>query len=74
MRYNRPIEVSDVVRIVELPTMPISQFTGKSGVVVKVHGDSICVVCGAIWEYGVWFNKDEIRRIGRVYDRNKGTK
>lgn len=60
MKYTRILE-KDVVRIKKgLP--------GKTGVVLRVDGESACVVVtqGNPSGIGVWFSVRELKRIGRV--------
>jgi len=62
MKTIRPIEPSDVVRI--SPEL-MGDVAGKSGIVVRLHGDSVCVVVKGVWDHGIWFSLEDIKRIGR---------
>jgi ribosomal protein L21E len=55
------IQTKDVVRIIECKS-----WTGKTGVVVSEHGDSVCVVLTKVWDHGLWFDKNQVKRIGKI--------
>jgi ribosomal protein L24 len=56
----RPLDCGDVVRITA------GKMKGKTGVVVRLNDDNVCVVLTSVWDHGVWFGRNETKRIGKV--------
>jgi ribosomal protein L24 len=54
------MKINDVVRVMS------GKMQGKTGVVVRTHEHTCCVVLTKVSEFGVWFGLNELKRIGRV--------
>lgn len=40
-------------------------FEGKKGEIVRINGESACVVWRDVWDFGIWVFFDEIKRTKR---------
>jgi len=53
------IKKSDRIRFIK------GKFKSRAGYVTRTHGDQACVVIKGIWDYGIWFDKSELKRVKR---------
>ncbi len=56
----RPLTTKDIVRVTK------GKMQGKTGVIVRETELDVCVVLTKVWDHGVWFGKEDVKRIGRV--------
>lgn len=67
---NRPFQERDVIRVTQ------GKLKGKTGVIVRVQTDENAkvtllsiVISKSGFDHGIWFTRNEVKRIGRVKDR-----